>query len=804
MSRLFDPIVIPMLPMREEIIFPGTTIPFFVGRKTSMEALDRALSGDRKIFVVTQKNSSVENPKDVDLFSVGVLGTVLQVMRLPNGTVKALFEAKQRAHVISTQLRENVYMAKVQPILEPEAYSETCLQLANRVKSLFKDHVRTSQLKIREEVLRSVEKVNPIQLPDLIAPVLEISRLQKQEILECLDLEARLELIMKTLFEELEILQLEGKLKNQIQEQIRSSQKEGYLQDQLHSIQKELGQMDDSKTEFEEFTKKIEEAQMPQEVQELATKELKKLKMMSPMSSESNVVRNYLEWLVSMPWKTKTTDNYDLGLAERILDEDHYGLEKVKERIIEYLAVAHLKGSLKGPIICLVGPPGVGKTSLAKSIARALDRNFVRMSLGGIRDEAEIRGHRRTYIGALPGKIIQSMRKAKSRNPVLLMDEVDKLYQSAMTDPSAALLEVLDPEQNNTFMDHYLEVEYDLSDVLFLCTANTTQNIPGPLLDRMEVIQISGYTELEKHHIATQFLIPRQCKMHGLDSNQLQFRTNAVSTIIHGYTREAGVRNLEREIGKICRKTVTVLVRSNEEKNSVVTPKLVEKLLGVPPFQRDSKAEANEIGVATGLGVTMMGGQLLQVEVGLMPGSGKVSLTGKLGDIMQESAKAAYSYVRANADYFGIDPEMFAKLDLHVHLPEGAVPKDGPSAGLPLITTMISAFTKIPVRHEVAMTGEITLRGHVTEIGGLKEKLLAAKQGLLEDVLIPCDNEKDLEEIPLEITQGLRIHTVSNVDEALHIALERYPGTLGITSPATGKLSQTRVNTEIVSKEKSR
>jgi len=497
--------------------------------------------------------------------------------------------------------------------------------------------------------------------------------------------------------------------------------------------------------------------------------------MMSPMSSEANVVRNYLEWLTSMPWQVRTEDNFDLEQAEKILDEDHYGLEKIKERIVEYIAVASLKGKLKGPILCLTGPPGVGKTSLAKSVARALGRNFVRISLGGVRDEAEIRGHRRTYIGAMPGKIIQSIKKAKSNNPVLLIDEIDKLYQSNISDPSAAMLEVLDPEQNDTFIDHYLDVEYSLADVLFICTANTTQNITGPLLDRMEVIPLSGYTELEKQHIATQFLAPRQRKFHGLDEKQLRFRKSAIEEITQGYTREAGVRNLEREIGKVCRKIVTRLVRTKGKKATIVTPKLVHELLGVPQFEHDQREEKNQIGVSMGLGVTSMGGEMLLIEVGLMSGSGKVVLTGKLGDVMQESARAAFSYVRSNADYLGIDSEIFAKTDLHVHLPEGATPKDGPSAGLPLMMAIISSFTKICVKNNVAMTGEITLRGHVTEIGGLKEKLIAAKRGLIDTVLIPEENEKDLVEVPDEIKNGLDIKALKNVKEALEFALEAHP-----------------------------
>jgi ATP-dependent Lon protease len=575
--------------------------------------------------------------------------------------------------------------------------------------------------------------------------------------------------------EEFEVNKLESHLKTQAKEQIRGSQKEDYLQDQLHSIQKELGQIDEFRTEIEELSQRIKEAKMSKEADELALKELKKLKLMSPMSAESNVVRNYLEWLVSMPWQSKTKDNFDLDIAQKRLDEDHYGLEKVKQRIIEYIAVAHLKGTLKGPILCLVGPPGVGKTSLAKSVARALDRQFVRMSLGGIRDEAEIRGHRRTYIGALPGKIIQSIRKSKTNNPVLLIDEIDKVYQSPLSDPAAALLEVLDPEQNHTFMDHYLEVEYNLSEVLFICTANSTEYIQPPLLDRMEVIDLSGYTELEKHHIATRFLVPKQCALHGVEADQITFRSMAVTEIIQHYTREAGVRNLEREIGKICRKIVTKLVRAKSEKNLIVTPGMVHKLLGVPLFQHDMKEESSKVGISMGLGVTAMGGELLLVEASLMNGSGALSLTGKLGEVMQESAQAAYSYVQSNVALLGLDDSIFSKTDLHIHLPEGAIPKDGPSAGLPLITSIVSAFTKIPVRHEVAMTGEITLRGHVTEIGGLKEKLLAAKRGNLDTVLIPRDNAKDLVEIPDEIKKGLKIQAVVNVEEALHFGLEYFP-----------------------------
>jgi ATP-dependent Lon protease len=764
-----------MLPLREEVVFPATTLPFFVGRKLSMEALDKALATDREIFVITQKNSSTETPREEDLFLIGTIGKVLQIMRLPNGTVKVLFEAKQRARILETQLEEGMYLARVETIVDQISDNERFEEIVRKTRQALEKYQEFSKRKIPENKFESLLSVDSLLLADSIAPLLETRREQKRDLLECPDVHERLEYICRILQEEFEVNKLESHLKTQAKEQIRGSQKEDYLQDQLHSIQKELGQIDEFRTEIEELSQRIKEAKMSKEADELALKELKKLKLMSPMSAESNVVRNYLEWLVSMPWQSKTKDNFDLDIAQKRLDEDHYGLEKVKQRIIEYIAVAHLKGTLKGPILCLVGPPGVGKTSLAKSVARALDRQFVRMSLGGIRDEAEIRGHRRTYIGALPGKIIQSIRKSKTNNPVLLIDEIDKVYQSPLSDPAAALLEVLDPEQNHTFMDHYLEVEYNLSEVLFICTANSTENIQPPLLDRMEVIDLSGYTELEKHHIATRFLVPKQCALHGVEADQITFRSMAVTEIIQHYTREAGVRNLEREIGKICRKIVTKLVRAKSEKNLIVTPGMVHKLLGVPLFQHDMKEESSKVGISMGLGVTAMGGELLLVEASLMNGSGALSLTGKLGDVMQESAQAAYSYVRSNVVLLGLDDSIFSKTDLHIHLPEGAIPKDGPSAGLPLITSIVSAFTKIPVRHEVAMTGEITLRGHVTEIGGLKEKLLAAKRGNLDTVLIPRDNAKDLVEIPDEIKKGLKIQAVVNVEEALHFGLEYFP-----------------------------
>ncbi|MCH2280342.1 MAG: endopeptidase La [SAR324 cluster bacterium] len=777
MSEKLKPVIVPLLPMREEIVFPGTTAPFFVGRQSSMDALDRALSGDREIFVVTQRDSSVENPKESDLYEIGVLGSVLQVMRLPNGTVKALFEGSRRGKLLATKLDEKEYLAQVEPVDESELEfdQEELEDKAKKVRDLFKKYADQRKLKLGKDVLKSLKELDAMNVSDKTASLLKISNEQKQKLLGTLNPGIRLKKVLEILRDEMKIKQLENKLKKEASDKFSDTKKEDFLHDQLRNIQKELGQMEDPKAEMDEIAEQIKQAKMPEEAESEAEKELKKLRMMSPMSSEANVVRNYLEWLIAMPWEIRTEDNFDLKQAEQILDEDHYGLEKIKERIIEYLAVASLKGKMKGPILCLNGPPGVGKTSLAQSVARALGRNFVRISLGGVRDEAEIRGHRRTYIGAMPGKIIQSIRKAKSKNPVLLIDEIDKLYQSNISDPSAAMLEVLDPDQNDSFIDHYLDVEFSLSDVLFICTANSLQNITSPLLDRMEVIELTGYTELEKHHIATQFLTPRQRKFHGLEEKQLRFRKSAIEEITHGYTREAGVRNLEREIGKVCRKVVTRLVRTKGKKATVVTPKLVHELLGVPKYERDQREDKSDVGVAMGLGVTPMGGEMLLIEVGLMSGSGKVVLTGKLGDVMQESAKAAFSYVRSNADYLGIDPEIFAKTDLHVHLPEGATPKDGPSAGLPLIMAIISSFTKISVKHNVGMTGEITLRGHVTEIGSLKEKLIAAKRGLLDTVLIPDENQKDLVDVPDEIKKGLDINIIKNVKEALGVALAAHP-----------------------------
>ncbi|MCZ6749078.1 MAG: endopeptidase La [SAR324 cluster bacterium] len=762
---------LPMLPMREDIIYPGMTIPFFIGRKQSMEAVERALSSDRRIFVVTQKDTSVEKPDADDLFSVGTVGNILQIMRLPNGTLKALYEAKSRARLVRAVMDTDHYVADVEPIPLIENEDEEIKELAEKVGKELEGYLAETKKNPGEIDTRKILQSPPYELPDRIAPLLVATRDLKQSILETLDPKERLERVYSQMIDESEVRRLERRLKDQVQKNVGDTHRDSYLNDQLRQIQKELGQTDEVRDEFDELEEKIKEAKMPKHADEVAKKELKKLRMMSPMSAEANVGRNYLDWLASLPWSIYTEDSFDLEKARVILDEDHYGLDKVKERIIEYLAVCSLKGELKGPILCLVGPPGVGKTSLAKSIARALGRNFARMSLGGIRDEAEIRGHRRTYIGAMPGKIIQAVRKAKSKNPVILMDEVDKLYSSIMGDPSAALLEVLDPEQNNTFMDHYVEVEYDLSEVLFITTANTTEFISAPLLDRMEVISLPGYTELEKVKIAEGHLVPKQKKEHGLEEKKIKLRNDALRAIVEGYTREAGVRSLEREIGKIFRKVVTQFVKTDKLRQMTVTPKTLVKYLGVPRFQHTEPEEHGEIGISNGLGVTSTGGELLITEVETMPGSAKLSVTGQLGDVMKESAQIAVSYIRSKAYTFGILPSELKKLDIHIHLPEGAIPKDGPSAGVTLVSSLVSALTHIPVRHDVAMTGEITLRGIVLQIGGLKEKLLAARRGKIREVIIPKENEKDLADVPEEILQDLKISPVTHLDEVIRIAL---------------------------------
>lgn len=768
-------IALPMLPMRDIVVFPHMTAPFFIGRSLSIASLEKALDGDRQIFVVAQEDPLVEEPEAKDLFRVGTIGKVLQIMRLHNGTIKALFEAKSRGRLIEAHMEEPHFAAVVEPIPEQVSKAPELLALSKNVRAEFKRYLKDVKKRTEGIEKLSIESEEPHILADRIAPLLNMDLQKKQDLLENSDPKRRLEIVYGRMLEEKEFKKVERKLKERVQGQIGRTQKEYYLNEQVKAIQKELGHGEDSKAEMDEYAKKIEEIKLSDEAREMAEKELQKLKMMPSMSSEANVVRNYIDWLLSMPWAEKTEDNFDLEKAEKVLDAQHYGLEKVKERIIEYLAVAQQVGKMKGPIICLVGPPGVGKTSLARSVAEALGRKFARVSLGGIRDEAEIRGHRRTYIGAMPGKVIQSLRKTKFNNPLLLFDEIDKMSHGVMGDPAAALLEVLDPEQNHTFMDHYLEVEFDVSDVLFFCTANVPQNIPPALKDRMEVIRLSGYTELEKENIARKHLLPKQMDENGLTSKRIQFQQKAILKIIRNYTREAGVRNLEREIAKTCRKVATQLVKKTNLNKVVVTPLRVQKYLGVQSYKHGKAEEKNEIGTSCGLAWTQAGGELLVTEVNIMKGTGKLQLTGKLGDVMKESAQAALSYVRTNANQLGIFSSVFEKTDIHIHVPSGAVPKDGPSAGVTIATSIVSAFTSIPVRKEVAMTGETTLRGKVLAIGGLKEKLLAAKRGLISTVIMPHKNKKDLSEIQEEIQSGLEIIPVQTVEKVLEIALERMP-----------------------------
>ncbi len=766
---------LPLLPMRDIVVFPQTTTPFFIGRAQSMEALDAALSGDRTVFVTAQKDPMVEKPAAEDLYKIGSIGVVLQIMRLPNGTVKALFEAKTRGKLLESRMEDGAYEAVVEPIVEIKESGPELRALAKTTLEELEVYLRDIKRNAESTEQLSLDSDQPDGIADRIAPLLNLSLQKKQELMEIFSPKLRLEKVLERMLEEAEIKKLEKKLKERVQGQIGRTQKEYYLNEQIKAIQKELGASEDGKQEQEEYEKKIKELPLSKEAKVAAKKEIKKLKMMSSMSAEANVVRNYLDVLLGMPWGQKTKDTFDLNQAEDILEQDHYGLDKVKERIVEYLAVTKKVGKLSGPIVCLVGPPGVGKTSLANSVAKALGRKFVRMSLGGVRDESEIRGHRRTYIGALSGKILQSLRKAKSNNPLLLLDEVDKMTHGVMGDPAAALLEVLDIEQNHAFMDHYLEVEYDLSDVLFFCTANDSFGIPDALRDRMEIITLAGYTEQEKQHIATQHLLLKQVKENGLTVQQVDLKKSAIVQIIERYTREAGVRSLEREIGKVMRKIATRLVRNPNLKKVTVTKPQLQKMLGPPRYRHERIVGKNEVGVATGMAWTAVGGDLLFSEVSLMRGNGRLQVTGRLGDVMKESVQAALSYVRSHANELGIYSKAFRQLDAHIHFPEGAVPKDGPSAGVTLVTAIASAFSGIAVRKRVAMTGEVTLRGNVLKIGGLKEKLLAAKRGGALEVLVPFENEKDIVEIPKEITSGLKIHMLKHVSEYLKYALETAP-----------------------------
>jgi ATP-dependent Lon protease len=762
---------VPLLPLRDIIVFPHMVVPLFVGRQKSIRALEEAVNKQKSVLLAAQKDAKTNEPAEEDIYRVGTLGTVVQLLRLPDGTVKVLVEGKQRARVSRYLDHAEFFLVEAEPIEERCDKSTEVEALVRSVNSTFENYVKLNK-KIPPEMIMSVASIDdPARLADTIVAHLGIKLEDKQTLLEMLNPPERLEKVLGFMRSEIEILEVEKRIRSRVKKQMEKTQKEYYLNEQMRAIQKELGEKDEFKNEIQELEEKIRQKKMSAEAREKAEKELKKLKMMSPMSAEATVVRNYIDWLISLPWQDYTEDKLDINVAEKVLEEDHYGLEKVKQRILEYLAVQSLVGHLKGPILCLVGPPGVGKTSLGKSIARATGRKFVRVSLGGVRDEAEVRGHRRTYIGALPGKIIQSMKKAGSGNPVFLLDEVDKMSTDFRGDPSSALLEVLDPEQNNSFNDHYLDVDYDLSKVMFITTANTLERIPRPLQDRMEIIRIAGYTELEKLNIAKRYLIPKQREVNGLQESNITFADNAVLALVRHYTKEAGVRNLEREIASVCRKVAVEVVKKERSAHVRVTTKSLVPYLG-PPRYRFGKAEVeHKVGVATGLAWTDLGGELLATEVQVLPGKGKLTITGRLGEIMQESAQAALSYVRSRGDELGLERDFYQKIDIHIHVPEGAIPKDGPSAGITMATALVSALTRIPVRHDLAMTGEVTLRGYVLPIGGLKEKVLAAHRGGIKRILIPVENEKDIQEIPAVILKSVSIELVEHMDQVLRKAL---------------------------------
>jgi len=762
---------VPMMPVRDMVIFPQMMQPFIVGREASVRALEEALAGEKKIFLATQHDASVDDPKPEEIFTVGTLANIVQSVKLPDGNIRVLVEGVERAKIVQLTNEEGFYRATLKLVAVRVEPSTQIDQAVRRVNGLFEQYVKLSQSLNYDTMIAAARVEDPVKLSDTIAANLQIPVEEKQELLENFDVLDRLNRVAEVLESEIEKLNVDRNINTRVKRQMERAQKEYYLNEKLKAIHKELGRGE--KSELDELKKKIEAAGMPKEVQEKAVQELKRLEMMPPMSAESTVSRSYLDWLLAVPWKKKSKEIRDIGVAEKILEEDHFGLEKVKERILEYLAVRQLVKNPRGSILCLVGPPGVGKTSLAMSIGRATGRKFVRVSLGGVRDEAEIRGHRRTYIGALPGQIIQMMKKAGTVNPVFVLDEVDKMSMDFRGDPSAALMEVLDPELNHAFTDHYLDVEYDLSRVMFICTANVLHTVPQPLQDRMEVLRLPGYTEIEKREIAKRFLVKKQREAAGLSEQNLQFADDALNYMIRHYTQEAGVRNLEREIANVCRKVSRRVVKEGRDIKIEVTPANVSDFLGVIKFRELWAEKKNEVGLATGLAWTEMGGQVLTTEAGLMHGKGRLTLTGKLGDVMQESAQAAMSYVRARTGTFGLPHDFYRHLDIHVHVPEGAIPKDGPSAGITICTAIVSALTHIPVRCDAAMTGEITLRGKVLPIGGVKEKVLAAHRLGIRTVLLPKDNEKDLADIPPDIQSTLVIKFVETMDEVLGLALER-------------------------------
>ncbi|WP_417260949.1 endopeptidase La [Celeribacter sp.] len=763
----------PVLPLRDIVVFPHMVVPLFVGREKSVKALEEVMAQDKQILLSAQIDPAVDDPDTDGIYRVGVLANVLQLLKLPDGTVKVLVEGERRVKLTRFLDNDSHFEAEISPLDESEGDAEAVAALLRSVREEFEHYAKVKK-NVPEEALVAVSETRePAKLADLVAGHLGVEVEQKQKLLETLAVDERLEAVYGLMQGEMSVLQVEKKIKTRVKSQMERTQREYYLNEQMKAIQKELGDGDDGAGEIAELEEKIAATKLSKEAAEKAEAELKKLKNMSPMSAEATVVRNYLDWMLSIPWGTKSRVKKDLGRAEEILDADHYGLEKVKERIVEYLAVQQRSKKLKGPIMCLVGPPGVGKTSLGKSVAKATGREFIRISLGGVRDESEIRGHRRTYIGSMPGKIIQALKKAKTTNPLILLDEIDKMGQDFRGDPASAMLEVLDPEQNSTFVDHYMEVEYDLSNVMFLTTSNS-YNMPGPLLDRMEIIPLSGYTEEEKAEIAKQHLLPKQVKNHGLKAKEFSVTDGAIMDVIRYYTREAGVRNLEREFAKIARKAVTKIIK--KEVDSVqVTPENLEDYLGVKKFRYGLAEKEDQIGVVTGLAYTSVGGDLLQIEALKLPGKGRMKTTGKLGDVMKESIDAASSYVRSIAPSIGVKPPLFDTMDIHVHVPDGATPKDGPSAGLAMVTTIVSVLTQIPVRKDIAMTGEVSLRGNATAIGGLKEKLLAALRGGIKTVLIPEENVKDLADIPDNVKEGLEIIPVTHVSEVLKHALVRQP-----------------------------
>ena len=761
----------PLLPLRDIVIFPSMVVPLFVGREKSIKALQEVMKADKSIVLITQKNSEIDDPSGNDLYQYGCMSKVLQLLKLPDGTVKVLVEGEKRVKIVKFNENEKDFITCEVKIVDDKKDNIDLNQLALGLVKKFEKLQVLNKKELNDSSINLKNLKDPSQIANNISSNLNIQIFEKQELLEIIDLKKRLEKIYQFIEKEVGVLSVEKKIRGRVKKQKEKTQREYYLNEQLKAIQKELGEIDEGKDELTSLSKLITDAKMPKYAREKCLSELKKLKSMSPMSAEATVVRNYLDWMTELPWSTKSKINTDLKNAQKILDEDHYGLEKVKERIIEFLAVQKRINKMKGPILCLVGPPGVGKTSLGKSIAKATNRKFIRISLGGIRDEAEIRGHRRTYIGSLPGKIIQMMKKAGTKNPLFLLDEIDKVGNDYRGDPSSALLEALDPEQNKEFNDHYLEVDYDLSDVMFVTTANTLNILP-PLLDRMEVIRLSGYTEDEKVNISQRYLIPNQSKNNGLNKDEWTIDENINRKIIRHYTRESGVRNLEREISKIARKLVKK-IDNNEKVNNPINEKDLKDLLGVQKFNYGEIEEENRIGVVTGLAWTEVGGEILKIESAIMPGKGKMQITGKLGDVMQESVKAAKSYIRSKSLDFGIIPPIFDKKDFHIHVPEGATPKDGPSAGVGMVTSIISAITEIPVNKNVAMTGEITLRGLVLPIGGLKEKLLAAHRAGIKKVLIPIENKKDLVEVPKTVLDYIEIIPVKNVEEVLKVALTK-------------------------------